>query len=504
MSSKPAWVVVTPREAFFTLGRFATEESRRSGLSAHLTRPIVPDGLAERLSAFAGREPDLPGLPFLADAVAYGIDVLGFDPDSWVYELARGALGDARPRPARILGYCEQVVRAFFTQRLCGGSAPPGRFDVFATDDGRGVLGRVVETLLANRLLVRGDRVAVGSSVLMPNVEIPNPAALGLDVVHLYADPADDWQFPQAEIDKLTDPAVKALFLVNPPGPELLALRDRTVEQLEAIVRGPRPDLLVVSDEAFGTFVPGFRSLAAVLPASVLALYSFDRHLGCAGWRLGVAVLHQDNAYDCMLAELPDRVREETGRRYMGSDGNGQRLRFIDRMVVESSSVALRFGAGLSPPQQTQASLFALFFLTGAADGFVEATTALLTGRRAELYRGLGRPVPVRPASAVPYFALFDVLEDARDRYGDDFAGWLRRARDPRDLVRALGVGAASVLPDGGINPDGWTVRLSLADASAEDCAAIGAGIAAAVDEAHLGYLRGRRRRGRRGLISRG
>jgi aspartate 4-decarboxylase len=480
---RPAWVAVTPREAFFALGRFAAEESRRSPLSPHLGVPLDPDGIAERLAAFWRRERDLPGLHFLIDAVAYGVDVLGFDPDAWVFELARGVLGDASPTPERVLSHCEQVVRAFFAQRLCAGQPPAGRFDVFATDGGRVALTHIVQTLLANRLLAAGDRVAVGSSVLLPYVEFPQLTAYGFDVVEVAVDP-DDWQFPDPELDKLADPAVKAFFLANPPGPELRTLRQSTFDRIGEIVRGQRPDLLVVADEGFGTFVAGFRSLAAVLPASTLAVYSFDRHFGSRGWRLGVVALHHDNAFDCLLAEQPDRVRDQTSHRY--ADAAGGEPRFIDRMVAESGSVALRHAAGLSLPQQTQVSLFALFFLTGAGNSFVEATITLVARRLADLYRGLGRSPP-RSAGA-PYYALLDVLELARERHGDDFAAWLRQAREPQDVVAALGEAAASLLPAGAVSPGGWTIRLPLADSSAEDCVSTGTRLTALLDALHDGY----------------
>jgi aspartate 4-decarboxylase len=329
----PDWLAATPREAFFTLGRFAVADSRRAGQPGHLGAHLRPAGIAERFAGFA--EQDQPGVEFLREAVGYGVRVLGFDPDAWVLELAQGALGAHYPLPERMLSHCEEVVRAFFVGRLCGDAPPPGRFDLFATEGGRAAVGYAVQTMVANRLLISGDRIAVASSILVPYLETPGLDASGFEVVDVRADPDEDWQFPDAEIDKLAEPGIKAFYLANPAHPHLRLLRERTVDRIAAIVRRQRPDLLLISDESFGTFVEGFRSLACVLPASVVSVYSFSRHFGSTGWRLGIAALHRDNAFDRALDELPDDVRLELDRRYVSANGNPMPLRFIDRMAAE-------------------------------------------------------------------------------------------------------------------------------------------------------------------------
>lgn len=485
------WVAAAPREALFALGRFALTESRRSGLSPNLLMPPVRDGIAERFACFAEKEIDLPGTRFLHDAVTYGTEALGFVPDPWVFELVQGVLGDASPAPGRMPVHCEQVVHAFFVERLCGGSPPPGRFDMFACAGGGMALDQVTQTLLANRLLAPQDRVAVAGSVLLPSVEFPTLGAYGFDVVDIVADPADDWQFPDHQIDKLADPTVKAFFLVNPQGPDLRAIRRRTIDRIESIVRSERPDLVIVADEGFGTFVDGFRSLAATLPASALSVYSFARHFGSPGWQLAIVALHQDNGLDCVIAEFPDEVSAEVSGRYAGLDGD--QLKFVDRMVAESRSPAIRGGGGLSLPQQTQMSLFALFLLNAAGEDFVDATVSLVAGRLVGLRRDLGMTLTEPSAlSGVPYYAVVDVLDLARNRHGEDFAAWLRRRRRPPDFATAVTTAAALRLP-GSSDPLGWTIRLSLADSSTEDYTGIGARINSLLDELHGAY-RGRRR----------
>jgi len=153
---------------------------------------------------------------------------------------------------------------------------------------------------------------------------------------------------PDAEIDKLADPSIKAFIMVNPSNPPSVAMRARTLDRLVRLVRARRPDLIVVSDDVYATFVPGFRSVLARLPRNTVCLYSFSKYFGCTGWRLGVVALHEDNILDRALARRPPP------RRYDALALDPRRLKLIDRMVADSRAVALNHTAGLSAPQQVR------------------------------------------------------------------------------------------------------------------------------------------------------
>ena len=62
--------------------------------------------------------------------------------------------------------------------------------------------------------------------------------------------------------------------------------------------RPKRPDLIILTDDVYGTFTEGFRSLAADLPRNTILVYSYSKHFGCTGWRLGVVGVHEDNMFD--------------------------------------------------------------------------------------------------------------------------------------------------------------------------------------------------------------
>ncbi len=121
------------------------------------------------------------------------------------------------------------------------------------------------------------------------------------------------------------------------------------------------PNLIIVTDDVYGTFVEGFRSLAAELPRNALLVYSYSKHYGATGWRLGVIGLHDDNVIDDQLAAQSADEKARLNKRYGSLSLHPERMRFIDRLVADSRQVALNHTAGLSLPQQVMMALFSLF-----------------------------------------------------------------------------------------------------------------------------------------------
>ncbi len=79
-------------------------------------------------------------------------------------------------------------------------------------------------------------------------------------------DGSHTWPYPDAEIQRLADPSIKGLFVVDPNNPTSVAIRARTMARLVELVKTKRPDLMIITDDVYGTFVNGFRSLMAELP----------------------------------------------------------------------------------------------------------------------------------------------------------------------------------------------------------------------------------------------
>ena len=85
-------------------------------------------------------------------------------------------------------------------------------------------------SLIANNILAKGDKIALMAPIFTPYLEIPHLPRYNFEVVIYYADELTDegtrtWQYPKSEIEKLNDPSIKALFIVNPSNPPSVAIK---------------------------------------------------------------------------------------------------------------------------------------------------------------------------------------------------------------------------------------------------------------------------------------
>jgi aspartate 4-decarboxylase len=222
--------------------------------------------------------------------------------------------------------------------------------------------------------------------------------------------------------------------------------------------------LIIITDDVYGTFVPKFRSLMAELPQNTIGVYSYSKHFGCTGWRLGVVAIHQNNIFDRLLSKLPAKDRALLNHRYSSITLAPEKLRFIDRMVADSRQVALNHTAGLSTPQQIQMALFSLFALLDTEDSYKTLCSLIVRRRFKALFDGMGLTPPVDGHRA-SYYAELDVIAWAEGRYGPDFVRFLRKNYECTDVLFRLAEQSGVVLmPGGGFGGPDWSVRVSLAN----------------------------------------
>ncbi len=475
----PNWIAATPREAFFLLGQFALAEARRTRDEGSLAGMPGSDGVAVRLRAFLDGAGSSDGAALLRNGLDYASSTLGFDANDFAHELVDAIIGDNYPEPDRMLVHAEKVVRRYLAKTMCDDRPPTGTFDLFAVEGGTAAMCYVFKSLVENRLLHHGDTIALGAPIFTPYIELPRLSDYAFKTVEinqsaLAADGRHTWQYPDEEIAKLADPKVKAFFLVNPSNPASYAIHPDTQRRIVDLVRNTRPDLIILTDDVYGTFAEGFRSLAADLPRNTILVYSYSKHFGCTGWRLGVVALHQDNVLDETLARLPAADRDALRERYETLSTTPERIKFIDRLVADSRDVALNHTAGLSTPQQAQMVLFSLFALLDQDDAYQARCRDLVRRRLMALGRGLDIPIPDDPLR-VGYYIDIDLAVWGRAAFGDAFDAYVADHHSPLDAVIGLAKKSGTVLLNGsGFDGPPWSVRVSLANLDADAYESIG------------------------------
>ena len=460
----PNWIATEPRAAFFLLGQFALTESQRTlSLPAGVGGIAKAPGIAARLSAWLAERPETPGTALLQKAVPWATRRFAFDPDAFVHELVDSILGDNYPVPDRMLVHNEQVVHEYLQWAMCGEPRPSGRFDLYAVEGGTAAMCYLFKSLKANRLLNRGDTIAMVTPIFTPYLEMPHLEDYGLHIVNIPARQEQRWQFTDADLAPLLDPAVKAFFVVNPGNPYAVALSRESIAAIGRVLE-QRPDLIILTDDVYGTFVPGFRSLLGEFPRNTIGVYSYSKYFGCSGWRLGVIALHEHNVLDERLATLPADVLQALDRRYAPLTLTPRAIRFIDRIVADSRDIALNHTAGLSLPQQVMMTLFSLAELCDEKKAYQQACIDILRRRVEATITGLGIDVP--PNSLFDwYYGLVDFEFWLRKYGGDDVMQWVKANIHPLDIVFRLAEDHGIVLLNGGgFEAPDWSVRVSFAN----------------------------------------
>lgn len=473
----PNFLATTPRHGFFQFGLFAMSEAERSYMyMQHVGGFPQREGIEARFELFAKQHEGVPGVRFIEAAVSYVRDQMGLSAGSFIYEMCEAILGCNYPVPDRMLKMSEIIVGQYIHQEMIGTYPFVGKFDMYALEGGTAAMTYLFASLKANHVINEGDTIALGMPIFTPYIEIPQLSDYNLVSLSIDTPQSNKWQFTHAELDKLLDPKVKAFFLVNPSNPPSVKIDDDTLRYIAEIVK-KRPDLIILTDDVYATFADNFVSLFAICPYNTILVYSFSKYFGATGWRMGIVATHENNIIDAKIAALPEAKRVQLDHRYSSITTAPRTLKFIDRLVADSRTVALNHTAGLSTPVQAQMTLFSLFCLMDEPGAYKAEMKRIVLRRKEALYRELGLPMP-HDANSVRYYHLIDLEELATEMYGATFVKWmLGRLKPNQALFRLAEETGVILLPGKGFGTPHPSWRVSLANLNEYDYANIGKAI---------------------------
>jgi len=473
----PNFLATTPRHGFFQFGLFAMSEAERSyiymdGVGGFPQR----DGIEARFELFTKNHAGVPGIRFIEAAVSYVRDQLGMSAGDFIYEMCEAILGCNYPVPDRMLRMTERIVGNYLHKEMIGTHPFVGHFDMYAVEGGTAAMTYLFGSLKANHVIKEGDTIALGMPIFTPYIEIPHLAEFNLVELVIDAPQSNNWQYTKKELDKLLDPKVKAFFLVNPSNPPSVKIDDKTLAYIAEIVK-KRPDLIILTDDVYATFADNFTSLFAICPYNTILVYSFSKYFGATGWRMGVVATHKHNVIDEIISKLPEKTARQLDERYSSITTAPRTIKFIDRLVADSRTVALNHTAGLSTPIQAQMSLFSLFSLMDEAGSYKASMKRIVLRRKEALYRELGLPMPHDPNS-VRYYHLLDLELLSAQMHGVEFSKWLLKRLKPNEaLFRLAEETGVILLPGRGFGAAHPSGRVSLANLNEYDYANIGRAI---------------------------
>ncbi|MBU5307654.1 aspartate 4-decarboxylase [Clostridioides mangenotii] len=466
----PNWTNSTAREAFFTFGNFSVSESRRNWDLGNLSGMPKKVGISKRFYDYINKNIDMPGAHLAKEIIEYGIDELGFDKDEFIYELADGIIGDNYPLPDRMLPHIEKIVHDYLVKEMKYDiNGKYGDVEIFAVEGATAAMCYIFDSLMANELLKRGDKIALMTPIFTPYLEIPHLPRYNFEIVHVNADTIDKdgnntWQYSRDELKKLEDKSIKALFVVNPNNPASVALDETSYNNLIDVVQNYNKDLMIISDDVYGTFVNNFHSLMSRLPFNTIGVYSYSKYFGVTGWRLGTFALHKSNVFDKKIKSLSNELKATVNKRYSDMSIDPSNLTFMERVVADSRMVALNHTAGLSTPQQVQMAFFSAFALIDKVDAYKKLSMSICHRRIKLLYNALGLPLKLAQNNA-SYYTVLNIEKWAKTYHGEEFFEFINKKYSLVDVLYKLANDYSTVLLSGdGFAGPKWSLRVSLAN----------------------------------------
>lgn len=483
----PNFLSTMPRYAYLKLGHFAVKESERSYSYLENIFGGLPEkkGIVERFDHYTMLHEKESGISFLNAALSFANDHLGIEKEDFLYEMVNAFLGCNYPYPPRMLPICETIVMQYLQNELYHQSDAPLSFDLFAIEGGTAAMTYLFQSIKINGLLKKHDKIAMITPIFSPYLEIPELPEYDNPIVHIHAKKETNWQVPEAELKKLEDKAIKLLCLVNPSNPPSVKMDQKTLDHLAKLLQSKRPDLMIITDDVYATFSDDFESLFSRCPYNTICVYSFSKYFGATGWRLGVIAAHKENVFDELIKKSSEAELKKLDQHYGSLTKTPRMLKFIDRLVADSRSVALNHTAGLSLPQQLQMMLFALSSLIDSQNVYRKAAKTLIHRRYNILFEAISPKLKqVEDENLVGYYTLLDLEDLASNLYNKAFSRWVLKNYAGPDALRRLAKETGVVLlPGRGFDVTHPSARVSLANLREYDYRQIGLSIRNQLDE---------------------
>ena len=477
----PNWINTQSRYAFARFMEFALQECERTFSDGNMAGQAEAEGLEERFYQTMNTSDKTDR--FLVNAVDYCSKELGLDKNSLLEEFVNGIIGDYYPSPAMCLENSEVILNEYLQDTMYDGNILAGETQVFPTEGGTAAICYIFNALHHNRILNEGDKIAIAEPIFTPYLQIPDVNNYGLVSIDITSNEDENWDLPDEAFEVLSDPEIKAFFLVNPSNPASHQLTKKSLKKIAEAVEN-NPDLIIITDDVYGTFVNHFETVYSVVPHNTILVYSFSKIYGVTGWRLGLIAMNRENIVDDLIGDLSEDKKEFLRKEYSIVTEDPDSMTFIERIVADSRSIGLYHTSGLSTPQQIFMDFLALTHLICEEDDpYFRQSNEIIEQRYAALMETLDLPFEKDRGDAM-YYALINLYKVAGIHYGQAFADWLSENVNEIDFLNDFAGRYGVVLMYGpGFGAEKGSVRVSLANLNEADYVDIGKRLLMLLDE---------------------
>lgn len=458
----PNWINTQARYAYNRFEEYALSECELTYKDESMAGQAQLEGIGNRFDEFMNYENKVD--KFLIDSISYCVNELKLNKDEIIKEFVDGIIGCYYPSPSRCLINTEKILNKYIETTLFNGVNLSTKTQVFPTEGGSAAICYIFNSLSHNRLLNKGDKIAIATPIFTPYLEIPHINDYGLVSINVDSTSETNWEISDAEIKKLENNNVKAFFLVNPSNPASHALSTNTLNKIKKVIE-KNPNLIIITDDVYGTFVNNFQTLYSVAPENTMLVYSFSKLYGVTGWRLGLIALNETNIFDEMLKGLSSKDKKYLDQEYSSVTDDVPNFPFIERIVADSRSIGLYHTSGLSTPSQIFMDFLALTHLLNVEnDEYINKTNEIINERYDALMNALNLAKD-EDVNNAKYYCLLDLKNMFKVRYSEEFKTYITSKYTLLDILNDLAsIEGVVVMYGPGFDAPDWSIRISLAN----------------------------------------
>jgi len=271
----PNFFNTTARKAFTHFMHFAVDLAESSSDFKEIAFRCQKDGLYSKYLKFIKKAEKNPSLIFLDKAINWAIKNFKYNKDEFMFELVDAVIGDFYPMPYRILPCIEKIVIEYLFDILAFEKKDVNKYEIFATEGATAGMIYIFNSLKYNKLINPKDKIGIITPIFTPYLEIPELFEFQLKEIFIETQQEDKWEISDEELEKIKDPNMKAIFMVNPANPASVSFTEKTIDKVVNLIKKHRKDLIVIIDSVYANFIYDFKCLEEKISENIISVYSF-------------------------------------------------------------------------------------------------------------------------------------------------------------------------------------------------------------------------------------
>ena len=482
----PNFFCPLPRYSFALLTKICVKIGENLKLDNVLGFIPEKEGIEKKFTKILNKYSNLKEGKFLKEACNRMRIISGMEKNSFIHNIVTSTIGCLYPNPVRVQNFVEPVMIEYLQNHVYKSKKSfKNKIKVMPTEGSSSSLILVLNSLKHNKILKKEDKIGIITPICSSYLEISSLENYNFQNIYIQADQLNNGYISQTEIEKIGNPKMKVLLLINPSNPTGTSLSSGVIRKISKIVRVNNPNLIIIEDNLYSPFIEKFYTFFNSLSKNTIGIFSFSKYFGATGCNLGLIALHNNNVIDnILLNSYYNSETEDLNKRYLRTVNNKKgNIKFIDKIFADYRQIIKSNLGGLSTPQQTMMCLFSMHEILKNKNAYNNNLKNTLINRKKKLLKSIDCEIIEKNTTNV--YVVIDIPKIADILMGGtNFGDYIRKNEDPFDFIINLAKRYNTiVLPTVAFAGMFWGIRICLANLNESSYEKIGKNILFLIDD---------------------